>query len=178
MITGWTSWRYADEESPYLDFSDSICKLKKPCPKIYTKRELEGKSEKKIKKLFDKSHKKWEKYNKHPFLKGKEKEGKALIAYREKCYEDLFNFCVENRIYISPDEHQNTIDWGVPIFDDKYIDHFSLRSWADLMAEVWNKIMDRTDLTYLDFYCNDADKVIKDYKKPVEDLLRDSMGPY
>ena len=177
MITGWTSWRYEDEESPYLDFSDSLCKLKKPCPKIYTKKELEGKPEEEIKKLFDKTHKEWEKYNKQPFLKGKEKEGETLIAYRKKCYEDLYNFCVENRIYVSPEEHQNA-DWGVPIFDDKYVDQFSLRSWADLMAEVWNKIMDRTDLTYLDFYCNDADKVIKDYKKPVEDPLRDSMGSY
>ena len=177
MITGWTSWQYENEGSPYIDFSDSICKLKKPCPKIYTKKELEGKPEEEIKKLFDKSHKEWEEYNKHPFLKGKEKEGKALIAYREKCYEDLLNFCVENRIYISPEEHQSA-RWGVPIFDDKYIDQFSLRSWASLMAEVWNKIMDRADLGYLDFYCNDADKVIKDYKKPVEDPLADSMGPY
>ena len=46
------------------------------------------------------------------------------------------------------------------------------------MAGVWNKIMDRADLDYLDFYCNDADKVIKDYKKPVEDQHADSMGPY
>ena len=156
MITGWTSWRYEDEESPYIDFSDSICKLKKPCPKIHIKRELEGKSEKEIKELFDKSHKEWEEYNKHPFIKGKEKEGKSLIAYREKCYEDLFEYCVENRIYISPDEHQSA-RWGVPIFDDKYIDQFSLRSWASLMAEVGNKIMDRAELGYLDFYCNEVE---------------------
>lgn len=40
MITGWTGWRYEDEESPYIDFSDSICKLKKPYPKIYTKKRI------------------------------------------------------------------------------------------------------------------------------------------
>lgn len=177
MITGWTSWQYENEESPYLDFSEAIGKLKKSYPKIHTKRELEGKSEKEIKELFDKSHKEQEEYNKHPFIKGKKKEGKVLVAYREKCYEDLFNFCVKNRIYVSPEEHQNA-DWGVPIFDDKYIDQFSLRNWASLMAEVWNKIMDRADLNYLDFYCNDADKLIKDYKKPVEDQHSGSMGPY
>ena len=118
---------------------------------------MEDKSEEEIKKL----HKEWDGYNKHPFI-----EGKALLKYREKCTEDLINYCIKHRIYISPDEHQSA-EWGVPVFDNKYVDQFSLRSWAGLMAEVWNKIMDRTDLTYLDFYCNDADKVIKDYKNQV-----------
>lgn len=167
MVTGWTIWQYEEEGSPYLDFSESISKLKRPHPKIYTKQDLEGKSEKEIKKLSNKLHKEWDEYNKNPFIEGKEEEGKALMAYREKCTEDLINYCIEHRIYVSPDEHQN-VGWGVPIFDDKYVDQFSLRSWADLMAEVWNEIMDRADLTYLDFYCNDADKVIKDYKKPRE----------
>ena len=39
MITGWTSWQYENEGSPYLDFSEAIGKLKKPYPKIYTKNE-------------------------------------------------------------------------------------------------------------------------------------------
>ena len=168
MLTGWTSWQqYEEEGSPYLDFAESISKLKKLHPKIYTKQELEGKSEEEIKKLSDRLLKEWEEYNKHPFIEGKEEEGKALMAYREKCYEDLFDYCVKNRIYVSPEEHQNG-EWAVPVFDDKYVDQFTLRSWASLMAEVWNEIMDRADLTYLDFYCNDADKVIKDYKKPSE----------
>lgn len=170
MLTGWTSWQYEEEGSPYLDFSESLSKLKRPHPKIYTKQELEGKSEKDIEKLSKKLHKEWDEYNKNPFIEGKEEEGKALMSYREKCTEDLINYCIEHRIYVSPDEHQNG-EWAVPVFDNKYVDQFSLRSWADLMAEVWNEIMDRADLTYLDFYCNDADKVIKDYKKPSEVMV-------
>ena len=131
MVTGWTRWQYEEEGSPYLKFSKSICKLNRPHPKLYTKQELEDKSEEEIKKL----DKEWDEYNKHPFIEGKEEEGKALLKYREKCTEDLINYCIKHRIYISPDEHQNA-DWGVPIFDDKYVDQFSLRSWADLMAEV------------------------------------------
>lgn len=165
MLTGWTKYQDEEEGSLYLDLSEAISELKRPHPKIYTKQDLEGKSGGELKEILNKVHKEWAEYNKNPFIEGKEEEGEALRAYHKKCTEDLIHYCIEHRIYVSPDEHQ-TASWGVPIFDDKYIDQFSLSSWADLMAEVWNKIMGRTDLTHRDFYYNDAEKVIKDFKKP------------
>ena len=185
MLTGWTSWKFDEDfirnqaaecgatldlplrKPEYLQFSEVIGNMKKDWPKILTRKDAEGKSEKEVKKLLKAMRKEWEAFEKDPWVEGKRKEGEALQKYREQCTEDLVNYCIEHRIYISPEEHQNA-DWGVPVFDNKYVDQFSLRSWADLMSEVWNEIMDRADLTYLDFYCNDADKVIKDYKKPSE----------
>lgn len=162
MVTGWTRWQWSDDtisfiaaqegleytgesKQPYIDFADAIDACRKRRPFIETKE--------------------WDEYAKNPWLDGKKEEGERLTNLKQKCCQDLIDYCVQNRIYISPDEHQGA-DWGVPVFDNTYVDQFSLRSWGAIMAEVWNKIMGREDLDYLDFYCNDADKVIKDYKKP------------
>lgn len=185
MVTGWTRWQWSNEtisfltvqdgieykgesEYPYIDFAEAIDACRKRMPSIITLAEMETLSkEEDAKKLREAKQKEWDEYDKNPWLDGKKEEGENLIALRQKCYQDLVDYCVKNRIYISPNQHQNE-DWGVPVFDNKYVDQFSLRSWGGIMAEVWNKIMGREDLNYLDFYCNDADKIIKDYKKPLE----------
>lgn len=179
MLTGWTRWQWSDEtpsqdnikyeektKYSYINFSDAIDACRKRMPAIVTFAEMSVLSEDDVKKLREAKQKEWDDYNENPWIEGKEDEGESLVVLRQKCFQDLINYCIKNHIYISPDEHQNA-DWGVPVFNNKYIDQFSLRSWGDIMAEVWNEIMGRNDLDYLNFYCNDADNAIKDYKKPL-----------
>lgn len=170
MITGWTSWHFDScSEGGYTEFSNAIQSLKKRAPGILTKDVFDNKTDEEIEKLCKEQSALWEEYDKNPWLDGKKEEGEALQRYREKCCNDLIEYCILHRIYISPEEHQNS-DWGVPIFDNKYVDQFSLRSWAGIMSEVWNKILETDELDYLSFYCSDADNVIKDYKKPIDEL--------
>lgn len=74
----------------------------------------------------------------------------------DKVFLDVYNavidFCVENKVYVSDNEHQGG-DYGVPIVNNLYKLEFSLRTWAGLMAEVWSKINNK-DYDYLDFYCD------------------------
>lgn len=73
----------------------------------------------------------------------------------EKYYKELVDYCVENKVFFTDNQHQSSIFKAVPLFDDKLPMSFSLRSWSGLMSEVWNKILG-TDYNYLSFYCGNT----------------------
>lgn len=70
----------------------------------------------------------------------------------EKCYKELVDYCVDNKIFFTDDQHQSNSFKAVPLFDGKLPMTFSLRAWSGLIADVWNKILG-TNYNYLTFYC-------------------------
>lgn len=94
-----------------------------------------------------------------------EKKADELLKISEKCDKAVHKFCVENKIFYTDEEHQSSGFACCPVIDDKYVVTYSLRAWSDLMAGVWNEILDRDDLMYLDIYCNSVPASVEKYLK-------------
>lgn len=151
MVTGWTFW----DDPKYKDFYDALKPLydESRKPVFYTEEQLKKFSKTERKELALKNMAEWSDYNKNPWKRGCEEEAEKIRQLQESSWYDVVDYCVENRIYVTDEEHQGA-DFGVPIIDDKYLLQLTLRTWADLMSEVWNRILRTKKYSYLDFYCS------------------------
>jgi hypothetical protein len=68
-----------------------------------------------------------------------------------KAIDEIVDYCIEHKIYVSDYKHQSLDFHGVPVVDGHAIT-FSLRMWSSVMADVWSKITGN-NYNYLDFYC-------------------------
>ena len=69
-------------------------------------------------------------------------------------YEALRRSIVRNRIWEEAYWHQGQDgEAHIPVFSDGTVGSFTLRSWGDLLAAVWNTALGRSDLGYMSFYC-------------------------
>lgn len=91
-----------------------------------------------------------------------ESKAKEILDLRDECIYALKHYCIDNEVFITDDQHQNAL---CPIFDDKWTIMLSLRSWSAFMAEVWNEILRKDLLCYLDFYCACEPEIIADYRR-------------
>ena len=92
---------------------------------------------------------------------------KDFDVVNKKALDEIVDYCIEHKIYISDSKHQSSDFHGVPVVDGHAFT-YSLRMWSSIMADVWSKISGNNYI-YLDFYCenryNDSiDGVL--YNKP------------
>lgn len=87
----------------------------------------------------------------------------------EECDNEVKRYIIENKIFFTDNEHQSETFEGVPVCEDtdgnKYASTWSLRSWSNLMAECWNKILGIDSLDYIDIYCGNQPTEIVTYLK-------------
>lgn len=95
-----------------------------------------------------------------------EEKANHLKECGKACDQKLREYCIEEKIFITDQAHQIS---NIPVFEDndgqKYLMLYSLRAWSELMANVWNKILDTDRLDYLSFYCNNRDDEVDNYLK-------------
>lgn len=94
-----------------------------------------------------------------------EKRAKELEKTIQECDQAVRKHCIENKIFFTDEEHQSSIYTCVPVVDDKYYLTYSLRSWAGLMADVWNEILGDSSLSYIDIYCGAVPDSVEKYLK-------------
>ena len=109
----------------------------------------------------------WDNPN-YPELDIKDFENEQYFAVvNKKALDEIVDYCIKHKIYISDSKHQSSEFYGVPVVDGHTF-MYSLRMWSSIMADVWSKISGNNYI-YLDFYCenryNDSiDGVL--YNKP------------
>lgn len=74
-----------------------------------------------------------------------------LDTENTKALNEIVEYCIEHKIYVSDAKHQSPEFHGVPVVDGHAFT-FTLRMWSSIMADVWSKITGN-DYNYLDFYC-------------------------
>lgn len=93
----------------------------------------------------------WDNPN-YPELDIKDFENEQDFAVvNKKALDEIVDYCIEHKIYISDSKHQSSEFYGVPVVDG-YAFTYSLRMWSSIMADVWSKISGNNYI-YLDFYC-------------------------
>lgn len=169
-VTKWIRWNTEDDSNewkkPYIDPYDERRKLWNPDKKIFspTKEEVNQYAanfyvtkEEALEKLL-------ERYEALPDYVD-EKKANEWLEIGHECEKALIDYCVKNHVFLSDYDHQGNSK-GVPVFDDKYILTYTLRSWAALMADVWNEILGlsfKDKYNYLNFYCNGCPKEVEEY---------------
>lgn len=95
-----------------------------------------------------------------------EEKANHLIEIKKACDKKLRRYCIKKKIFITDQAHQIS---HIPVFEDddgqKYLMFYSLRAWSELMADVWNEILNTSRLYYLNFYCNGRDEVVDNFLK-------------
>lgn len=170
-VTKWIAFPYGSElDSSVL--SDGLIDPNEERIKLINKNKHLFVSDEEAKKYasensytFEEAKKKLEKmYDAMPAFTD-EKKADELLKISEKCDKAVHKFCVENKIFYTDEEHQSDRYACCPVIDNKYVVTYSLRTWSGLMADVWNEILDRDDLTYLDIYCNSVPASVEKYLK-------------
>lgn len=94
-----------------------------------------------------------------------EEKAEELAEISQRCDQAIRRHCVENKIFFTDEEHQSDKYRCVPVVDDKYYLTYSLRAWSGLMADVWNEILGKTCLDYIDIYCGNVPAEVEKYLK-------------
>lgn len=169
-VTGWTTWNTEDDKwidnCGYIDPDNERMKLWNPEKKLFspTLDEISQyatnfcvsreDAQKKLRAEHD---------AKSDYID--EKKAKELIDITKECEKALIKYCVDNHVFKTDYEHQGGEN-GVPVFNNKYILTYTLRSWGALMADIWNEILGENDkYNYLDFYCGGCPKEVENFLK-------------
>ena len=161
-VTSWTNEVYARKH--YIDPFDERLNLMNPNKKPITPNELKTLA-KENNLSCDEMFEKWKtetEYDKIPMWldEDKVKEYNSLLSEMETC---VIEHCKEKGIRFSSDYHQYG-DYGVPIFNNKYMYYTFARTWGWIMAMADD---DKSDNGYLKYYLHGNEHPIK-YPNEVE----------
>lgn len=156
QVTNWISYWGKSFPEELIDLDDEISKLWNPEKKFmiskddadeYQKNHPEDKrSRQEILNFLKAENDKLPQYL-------DEEKFKELGHLRDECYWTVHDYCVQNKVAVTSDQHQSESFKGIPVVDGKYPLMMSQRAWGHFMADIWNQILRITRLDYMDFYC-------------------------